>query len=432
MKHHVMRIFPVVLLACIAAPLLLSGCIGPKAFKKETTAIEADIREVYQAHEEALARSKGNVKGDTCGFAELAKAEAELDFASYEFDMGFTLRASEHLESAKDRALEAKRRASAWEDGLRCLPPDRDRDSILDDVDKCPDDPEDLDKFEDGDGCPDPDNDKDGILDKDDQCPDDPEDLDKFEDEDGCPDPDNDKDEILDAKDQCPNKPEDVDTFQDEDGCPDPDNDKDGVCDQWVAAQNKQDQFATLCTGSDQCPMEAETFNGFEDEDGCPERDSDGDDIIDPKDQCPTDPETYNGYEDEDGCPDAIPAKKYSFIVVTDKRIELKQKIFFATGLATIQSRSFRLLDEVADALKENKAVHVRIEGHTDSRGSAKINERLSQNRAESVKKYLAGKGVETSRMETKGYGPSRPISSNKTRIGREKNRRVEFHLVTE
>jgi outer membrane protein OmpA-like peptidoglycan-associated protein len=65
---------------------------------------------------------------------------------------------------------------------------DRDGDGIKDDVDKCPDDPEDFDGFEDEDGCPDPDNDKDRILDKDDKCPNEPETYNGFEDEDGCPD----------------------------------------------------------------------------------------------------------------------------------------------------------------------------------------------------------------------------------------------------
>ena len=71
-------------------------------------------------------------------------------------------------------------------------PGDRDGDGLTDDVDECPDDPEDFDEFEDEDGCPEPDNDQDGILDEPDQCPNDPEDVDDFEDEDGCPDPDND------------------------------------------------------------------------------------------------------------------------------------------------------------------------------------------------------------------------------------------------
>ncbi|MFH2009434.1 MAG: thrombospondin type 3 repeat-containing protein, partial [bacterium] len=102
---------------------------------------------------------------------------------------------------------------------------DRDGDGIKDDVDKCPDDPEDFDDFEDQDGCPDPDNDGDGIPDVDDKCPNTPENFNGFEDEDGCPDKkdeDRDGDGIPDSVDKCPDVPEDKDGFEDQDGCPDP------------------------------------------------------------------------------------------------------------------------------------------------------------------------------------------------------------------
>ena len=95
-------------------------------------------------------------------------------------------------------------------------PGDSDGDGILDQVDKCPDEPEDKDGFEDEDGCPDPDNDKDGIPDTADKCPNEPEDKDGFEDEDGCPDPDNDTDGLPDKTDKCPNEPEDKDGFEDD------------------------------------------------------------------------------------------------------------------------------------------------------------------------------------------------------------------------
>jgi hypothetical protein len=98
---------------------------------------------------------------------------------------------------------------------------DSDGDGIPDDVDQCPDMPEDKDGFQDEDGCPDFDNDNDGIYDSQDQCPNEPEDFDGFEDSDGCPDFDNDKDGIPDKLDKCPNTPEDIDGYQDEDGCPD-------------------------------------------------------------------------------------------------------------------------------------------------------------------------------------------------------------------
>lgn len=93
---------------------------------------------------------------------------------------------------------------------------DRDHDGILDALDKCPDNAEDVDGFEDADGCPEIDNDHDGVLDAADACINEPEDKDQFEDSDGCPDPDNDHDSVLDADDACPNEKGEVA----ERGCP--------------------------------------------------------------------------------------------------------------------------------------------------------------------------------------------------------------------
>ncbi len=103
---------------------------------------------------------------------------------------------------------------------------DRDKDGIKDNVDDCPDDPEDKDNFEDDDGCPEPDNDKDGIADVDDDCPMQPEDRDRWQDDDGCPEDDNDGDGIEDGKDECPNDAEVKNGFEDDDGCPDESNKK--------------------------------------------------------------------------------------------------------------------------------------------------------------------------------------------------------------
>jgi OOP family OmpA-OmpF porin len=74
--------------------------------------------------------------------------------------------------------------------------------------------------------------------------------------------------------------------------------------------------------------------------------------------------------------------------------------------------------------------MQVRIEGHTDSRGSRAYNLRLSQSRADSVRAYLIGKGISSDRLEAKGYGPDQPIDNNKTAAGRERNRRVEFMIT--
>lgn len=287
---------------------------------------------------------------------------------------------------------------------------DIDGDGFPDSDDQCPNRAEDKDGFEDTDGCPDPDNDKDGILDVDDRCPMQPEDKDGFEDNDGCPDPDNDKDGFLDPNDKCPNKPEDKDGFEDTDGCPDLDNDNDGIPDT-----------------SDKCPLVPEDRDGFEDEDGCPDIDNDQDKILDIVDKCPMQPETYNGVKDDDGCPDS----KATRAVLTATKIEILDKVHFATNKATIKKKSWKLLREVAEILVNNPQVtKLRIEGHTDSRGPGKYNLDLSDRRAAAVRAFLLDYKVAGDRLVSKGFGEARPIASNKSGKGRANNRRVEFMIL--
>jgi outer membrane protein OmpA-like peptidoglycan-associated protein len=288
---------------------------------------------------------------------------------------------------------------------------DRDGDGIKDDVDKCPDDPEDFDDFEDEDGCPDLDNDRDGIPDKDDKCPNEPENYNGFEDKDGCPDTvimDRDGDGIPDDKDKCPDDPEDKDGFEDEDGCPDPDNDKDGILDV-----------------DDLCPNDPEDKDGFEDEDGCPDPDNDKDRILDKDDKCPNEPETYNGFEDEDGCPDK------GRVVVHKGRIEILDKIYFETDKAIIKPVSYPILDAIAATLKGNPQILlVEIQGHADERGSDDHNLKLTDDRAHSVQAYIVNKGVDASRLKAKGYGETRPVDKAHNEEAWSKNRRVEFVIL--
>lgn len=117
--------------------------------------------------------------------------------------------------------------------------------------------------------------------------------------------------------------------------------------------------------------------------------------------------------------------------VMTAEKIDIREKVFFDTGKATVQAASNGLLDDVADILKDHPEVKkIRIEGHTDSVGNAKSNRKLSQDRANAVLAYLQAKGVEASRMEAVGYGPDKPIDPAKNPAAYEKNRRVEFFIV--
>jgi outer membrane protein OmpA-like peptidoglycan-associated protein len=91
---------------------------------------------------------------------------------------------------------------------------------------------------------------------------------------------------------------------------------------------------------------------------------------------------------------------------------------------------SLAKLDSVAAALVANPTVRVEIAGHTDDVGSAESNQRLSQARAEAVRRYFVSKGVAADRMEARGFGESRPITTNATVEGRAANRRVEMRRL--
>jgi outer membrane protein OmpA-like peptidoglycan-associated protein len=327
---------------------------------------------------DALLKKARAEQAQVCSPKALALAEANQEFAKLELQQGNFLRAEQHLAIAEPNAKKALKDSVGCETREIAIqgPADKDQDRIPDLSDNCPENPEDYDDFEDTDGCPEDDNDKDKIVDKDDQCALIPEDYDNFEDTDGCPEDDNDKDGIVDKSDGCPIDPEDKDNFEDADGCPELDNDKDKIADK--------------------------------------------------DDKCPNEPETYNEVEDTDGCPD------FKLITITDEKIVLTQKIFFAKGKTKILPKSFPLLDEVAEALKTKTKITVRIEGHTSDEGTDAYNLKLSQGRADSVRQYLIDQGIDGARMEAKGYGESLPIESNKKEAGREKNRRVEFFITAQ
>lgn len=234
------------------------------------------------------------------------------------------------------------------------------------------------------------DTDGDGIMDSKDKCPD-AAGITKY---DGCPVPDTDGDGINDENDKCPT----VKGLAKYSGCPVPDRDKDGINDE-----------------EDKCPDAA----GVARYQGCPIPDRDKDGINDEEDKCPDVP----GVRENNGCP--VVKEEVIRKVATSAK-----NIFFATGSAKLLAKSFKSLNDVAAILKEDVALKLDVEGHTDITGSDKINGPLSKNRAKSVYDYLTTKaGIDASRVSSEGFGSTKPIADNKTAKGRELNRRVEMRL---
>ena len=211
---------------------------------------------------------------------------------------------------------------------------------------------------------------------------------------------DTDGDGIPDRLDRCPNEAEDKDGFEDDDGCPDLDNDKDGIPD-----------------ALDKCPNDPEDRDGFEDQDGCPDPDNDKDAVLDGDDQCPNTPGSPGGARP--GCP--------GLIVVTAREIRITQQIQFDFNKSTIKPVSFPILDAVKDVLAANPKITLEVQGHTDNVGQAGYNLKLSQQRADAVRAYLTGHGIETARLVSKGFGMDQPILANDTEAHRALNRRVQF-----
>ncbi len=257
------------------------------------------------------------------------------------------------------------------------------------------------------------DTDGDGVLDKYDECPEiaGPKELK------GCPD--SDKDGIVDPKDDCPFEA----GLAEFNGCPDTDGD--GIPD-----------------NADACPEEP----GIAQFNGCP--DTDGDGIVDAQDQCPEEkgPAANNGcpWPDNDGdgvpnhldeCPEiAGPASNKGCPEVKEEHVrqlnEYGKTILFNTGKATFQEQTYPVLDNMARVMNQFPNAKFAIEGHTDSTGSDKINDPLSDARANAVKDYLISKGISASRLSAQGFGSKKPIDTNDTPTGRANNRRTEVRLV--
>ena len=266
---------------------------------------------------------------------------------------------------------------------LEEAPKDIDSDGIIDKEDLCITEPGPLVTK----GCPD--TDADGITDKEDKCPTEKGLVSNF----GCPLVDTDRDGITDDKDKCVTVP----GVAKYDGCPIPDTDKDAINDD-----------------DDKCP----TVPGLGRYGGCPIPDTDGDGVNDEEDKCIIEP----GLKENSGCPEI---KKE----IIQKVEYAARKIQFNFAKATLVAQSEKVLDEIAELLNKEPGLKLDIEGHTSDDGSFNANMRLSNERAETVKKYLVRKGVDPSRLTSQGFGPTKPLNESKTEQERALNRRVELKL---
>jgi outer membrane protein OmpA-like peptidoglycan-associated protein len=280
---------------------------------------------------------------------------------------------------------------------------DQDGDGVPDSVDRCPliagiptADPM-------TNGCPAPaDADADGIPDTLDRCPNVAGVAQADPNKNGCP-PDADGDGIPDAQDACPGVMGVASTDPAKNGCPS-DKDGDGVLDD-----------------VDACPDEAGPQSATPEANGCPDTDADG--IPNKVDACPEEPGTADTDPTKHGCKHRV--------VVSASEIVINEQVQFATGSAVIKSASDGLLDDVAKVLIDNPRIKkLEVQGHTDSDGSASLNKRLSQQRAQAVMAALVKRGVAADRLEAKGYGMEKPIGDNGTKEGKAANRRVQFIIL--
>jgi len=104
--------------------------------------------------------------------------------------------------------------------------------------------------------------------------------------------------------------------------------------------------------------------------------------------------------------------------------------LIFEQGKAVINPKSFQELDELVAMMKDSPKVEIQLEGHTDNQGNPEANLKLSQSRVDAVKKYLTSRGISKSRVKTKAFGGSQPVSRENTEEARAKNRRVEMRVL--
>jgi OmpA-OmpF porin, OOP family len=225
---------------------------------------------------------------------------------------------------------------------------------------------------------------------------------------------DRDRDGVFDEEDACPDVPGIRTDDPTTNGCPaaepapDPpsDRDGDGIIDEEDACPD-QPGIRTDDPATSGCPP--------------PPPDQDGDGVLDAEDACPTVPGQRDPDPARNGCP---------LVRVDTGQIRILEQIQFKFGSAVILPESAPILQGVVDIMKAHPEItRVTVQGHTDNIGSRAINQRLSTRRARAVMRWLVRQGIAPQRLAFKGFGMDAPIDSNATEEGRQRNRRVEFHI---
>lgn len=190
---------------------------------------------------------------------------------------------------------------------------------------------------------------------------------------------------------------------------PPPDQDGDGIADP-----------------DDKCPTEKEDAQPPDPKDGCPNKDTDNDGVPVPQDKCPNEPETVNDFQDDDGCPDKKPLAQ-----VVGTEVKISEKIMFEKGKAAVTPDSMKVVQAVADVLKEHPNIQlVEVGGHASKEGDKHANLALTQKRVDSVVAELVKLGVDKNRLMAQGYGIYCPVDEGTTEDALEHNRRVEFKIL--
>ena len=174
-----------------------------------------------------------------------------------------------------------------------------------------------------------------------------------------------------------------------------------------------------------QLPISANAPRAHDGDGFSPEHDRDSHGLLDAIDNCIDGVENRNGYQDSDGCPDEIPNDLASILGVM-------HGVEFEYDKWVLRVSSFPVLDRAIEVLKQYPDVRIEISSHVASTGSEEYGRSPTGKRADTIKRYFVEHGIDAARLETRGFGPDKPIDTNKTAQGRAKNLRVELTILVQ